>query len=196
VAVQRGLTFARLPFSRQEVEGITALFPCRNQTYLGVEATEERAKSIGTQVWYVHFATHGLVDQRFPLNSTLVLAIPGKVAEGQENGLLQAWEIFDQVRLNADLVALAACNTALGRELSGEGLVGLIRAFQYAGARSVLTSLWNLDYLRTANFMKQFHGELSRKTSKDEALRIAQLQMIHSRNSIGPFLLGRLHSQR
>jgi CHAT domain-containing protein len=132
-AVERGLGFPRLAFSRQEVQSIAALYPGHNRTYLGAEATEERAKSLGKQVRYIHFATHGVLDEQFPLNSALVLTIPGKIAEGQDNGLLQAWEIFDQVRIDADLVTLSACGTALGKEMGGEGLIGLTRAFQYAG---------------------------------------------------------------
>lgn len=71
---------------------------------LGADATEARAKSIGTGVRYVHFAVHGILDDRLPLNSALTLTIPEKVIPGQDNGLLQAWEIFERVRLDADLV--------------------------------------------------------------------------------------------
>ncbi len=186
-AVTRGFGFERLPFSRDEVESIASLFPGRSQKYLGALATEERAKSVGKNVRYIHFATHGLLDERFPLNSSLVLTIPTTRTEGQENGLLQAWEIIDQMRLDADLVTLSACNTALGKEMTGEGLIGLTRAFHYAGARSVLASLWNVNDWRTAELMKTLYGELKRGRSKDEALRAAQLQMLHSRSSSNPF---------
>ena len=108
------------------------------------QATEERAKTVGKGVRYLHFASHGLLDERFPLNSALALTIPARPAEGQANGLLQAWEIFEQMRIDADLVTLSACETGLGKELGGEGLIGLTRAFQYAGARSVLASLWSV----------------------------------------------------
>ena len=69
--------------------------------------------------------------------------LPEEKAKGRDNGLLQAWEVFEKVRVNADLVTLSACQTALGREVSGEGLMGFSQAFQYAGARTVLASLWN-----------------------------------------------------
>jgi CHAT domain-containing protein len=186
-ASERGFTFARLPFSRQEVEGIEALYPKRNLIYLGSEATEEHAKALGTNVRYIHFATHGLLDERFPLNSALVLTIPKKVEEGKENGLLQAWEIFEQMRLDADLVTLSACNTGLGQELSGEGLIGLTRAFQYAGAHSVLASLWNVDDFRTMQLMERFYTELKHGKSKDEALRAAQLELLHSPGGSPPY---------
>ena len=109
--------------------------------YLGRDATEGHAKALGKDVRYVHFACHGLLDERFPLSSALVAADRGT---GGDNGLLEAWEIFEKVRLDADLVTLSACETALGKEMGGEGLVGLTRAFQYAGARSVLASLWTV----------------------------------------------------
>jgi CHAT domain-containing protein len=186
-ASERGFTFGWLPFSRQEVERIAALFPRRTQTYLGADASEEHAKALGKDVRYVHFATHGLLDERFPLNSALVLTIPEKVEEGKENGLLQAWEIFEQVRLDADLVTLSACNSGLGQELNGEGLIGLTRAFQYAGAHSILASLWSVDDLRTMELMKRFYGGLKEGKSKDEALRAAQLFVLHSQPSSSPY---------
>ena len=137
--LQRGYTLGSLPATRAEVEALGRAFGDRATTYLGAEATEERAKSIGT-TRYLHFATHGLLDARFPLNSALALTVPLQRREGEENGLLQAWEIFEQLRIDADLVTLSACETALGAELAGEGLIGLTRAFHYAGARSVLAS--------------------------------------------------------
>ena len=169
-AVRGGQSLAPLPFSGREVKAIAELFP-QAEVYLGSEATEERAKSLGTNASLVHFACHGLIDERFPLNSALALT-----AEGEENGLLQAWEIFESVRLDADLVTLSACDTALGREMGGEGLVGLTRAFQYAGARSVLASLWSVADISTARFMQSFYGHLRGGMSKDEALRAAQVE--------------------
>jgi CHAT domain-containing protein len=156
--------------------------------YVGRDATEEKAKSIGPDSQLIHFACHGLLDEHFPLNSALALTLPEQPAEGQDNGLLQAWEIFESVRLDADLVTLSACDTALGREMGGEGLVGLTRAFQYAGARSVLASLWSVSDISTARFMKHFYGYLRGGKSKDEALRAAQIDQIREKNrSSHPF---------
>jgi CHAT domain-containing protein len=186
-AAKRGFTLDRLLFSREEVTGIAALYPHRSQAYLGADATEERAKSVGPQAHYVHFATHAFLDEQLPLNSGLVLTIPEKLSEGQENGLLQAWEIFEQVRLDADLVVLSACQTGLGKELGGEGLIGLTRAFQYAGARSIAASLWNVKDVQTAQLMKRFYTHLQSGESKDEALRAAQWELLRSRSSSHPF---------
>jgi CHAT domain-containing protein len=179
-AMERGFNLSRLPFSRAEVQGIVGLFAGHELQYLREQATEEHAKALGKNVRYIHFATHGLLDERFPLNSSLALTIPSKPTEGQENGLLQAWEIFEQVRVDADLVTLSACSTGLGQELNGEGLIGLTRAFQYAGARSVLASLWSVDDYRTMQLMKRFYAELHAGTSKDVALQTAQSQLLHS----------------
>ncbi|HWN41392.1 MAG TPA: CHAT domain-containing protein [Thermoanaerobaculia bacterium] len=174
-SVRGGPALAPLPFSGQEVRAIAGLYP-QAEVYLGRDATEERVKSLGRDARLVHFACHGLLDERFPLNSALALTVPEQKAEGQDNGLLQAWEIFESVRLDADLVTLSACGTALGREMGGEGLVGLTRAFQYAGARSVLASLWSVADVSTARFMQSFYGHLRNGKTKDEALRAAQME--------------------
>ncbi len=178
-ATERGYRFPPLPHSRREVDGIAGLFPAsRVHTYLGREATEERAKALGKNVTVLHFATHGKVDDSFPLSSFLALTLYEESEEGRDNGLLQAWEIFERVRLDADLVVLSACETALGKDLGGEGLVGLTRAFQYAGARTVAATLWKVDDEATAELMVRFYGHLRDGKSKDEALRAAQIERI------------------
>jgi CHAT domain-containing protein/Tfp pilus assembly protein PilF len=179
--VRGGFGFAPLPASRKEVEQIASLYPQSAQTYLGPEATEEKVKTLGKDTKYLHFATHGYVNERFPLDSALVLTIPEKLEEGHENGLLQAWEVFERVRIDADLVTLSACETGLGKEMGGEGLVGLTRAFQYAGARSVLASLWSVSDESTARLMTSVYRHLKAGQTKDEALRLAQVEAIRSR---------------
>jgi CHAT domain-containing protein len=88
------------------------------------------------------------------------------------------WEIVERVRLDADLVVLSACESGLGKELGGEGLIGLTRAFQYAGARSVMASLWNVNDQATAELMIRFYRHLRAGKTKDEALRAAQRELI------------------
>ena len=95
-----------------------------------------------------------------------------------ETGILRAWEIIAEMRTEADLVTLSACDTALGGELAGEGLVGLARAFQYAGARSLLVSQWAVSDRSTAELMVRFYGNLENGMSKSEALRAAQRELI------------------
>ena len=172
----RRFDWSALPYSRREVERIAGVYPAAS-LYLGEEATEERAKSI-RDARILHFATHGYTDDRTPLDSALVLTIPEAPAPGRDNGLLQVWEIFESVRIDADLVVLSACESALGRELSGEGMIGLTRAFQYAGARSVVASLWSVTDQVTAELMARFHRHLAAGLSKDQALRAAQLELI------------------
>jgi CHAT domain-containing protein/Tfp pilus assembly protein PilF len=185
--LRRGWALTPLPSTRKEVESIAAIFP-KSHEYLGRDATEEKAKSLGPDSGLIHFACHGLLDERFPLNSALALTLPEHPAEGQDNGLLQAWEIFERMHLDADLVTLSACDTALGKEMGGEGLVGLTRAFQYAGARSVLASLWGVADYSTARFMKRFYGYLRGGKTKDEALRAAQIDQIRKKGgSSHPF---------
>jgi CHAT domain-containing protein/tetratricopeptide (TPR) repeat protein len=182
-ALRQGLRLDPLPGTRTEVLALRTLFPAGAEVFLGPEATEERAKTLGRRPSLVHFACHALLDERSPLDSGLVLTIPKEPREGQDNGWLQAWEVFEQVHLDADLVTLSACQSALGKEQGGEGLIGLTRAFQYAGARSVLASLWSVADDSTAELMRRFYGYLRQGKRKDEALRAAQVDFIHGPES-------------
>ena len=178
-ALRRGLNLEPLPATRDEIREIAELFPGA-EVYLGEETTEERAKQASPRADILHFASHALVDERFPLDSALALTLPKQLEEGRDNGLLQAWEIFESMRLDAHLVTLSACDTALGREMGGEGLLGLTRAFQFAGARSVLSSLWSVSDESTAKLMTRFYTYLRQGRTKDEALGAAQLDLIRS----------------
>jgi CHAT domain-containing protein len=173
----RSFDWAALPYSRREVQRIADVYPGA-RLYLGEEATEEGAKAAARDARVLHFSTHGYLDDRTPLDSALVLSIPAGLPAGRDNGLLQVWEIFESVRLDADLVVLSACESALGRELSGEGMIGLTRAFQYAGARSVVASMWEVADQTTAELMARFYHHLATGLSKDEALRAAQIELI------------------
>jgi CHAT domain-containing protein/tetratricopeptide (TPR) repeat protein len=175
-----------LKFSRAEVEQIAALYPEKTELFLGPEATEERAKSLGTDVRYIHFSVHGLVDKDFPLNSALVLTRPAELESGKDNGLLQAWELYAGVRWDADLVVLSACKSGLGQELAGEGMFGLVRAVQYAGARSVIATLWSVDDRPSQILMTAFYRHLREGRSKDEALRTAQLELMTTKAWASP----------
>jgi CHAT domain-containing protein/Tfp pilus assembly protein PilF len=177
-ARSRGLDLRPLPATRREIAALRSLYASTARTYVGAEATEERAKAVEADTSLLHFACHGLADERSPLESSLALSVPADWRPGHENGLLQAWEIFESVRIDADLVTLSACSTAMGREMSGEGVLGLTRAFQYAGARSVLASLWEVADDSAAELMKRFYRHLKAGRSKDEALRAAQSEMI------------------
>ncbi len=176
-----------LPSSRREVQGIAEIYGSREATvYLGENSTEERFKALGSQIRYVHLATHAVIDDRLPLNSGIVLTLPedspgDRDRDHQDNGFLQAWEIFESVRFDAELVVLSACGSGLGEERGGEGLISLTRAFQYAGARSVAATLWNVDDRVTAELMLRFYKHLKSGQAKAEALRAAQLDLIRER---------------
>jgi CHAT domain-containing protein len=174
----RGLSLAPLPWSRKEVEDIARIFDKSATVKLGRHATETSAKNESRDYTILHFAVHGWLDDQLGLASGLALSQPdalGREATKQDNGLLQAWEILEQVRLDADLVTLAACETGLGQTVRGEGLIGLTRAFQYAGARSVVVSLWQVNDASTADFMNTFYRELRRGATKDVALQKAMI---------------------
>jgi CHAT domain-containing protein len=151
-----------LPESRHEVESIARQFPAAQCTVLlGPEAREKTIMEPGFLAGYriLHFATHGLVDERRPERSSLAFSYP---QDPSEDGYLAASEIY-RLHLNADLVVLSACETGLGRMVRGEGVLGLPRAFFYAGARSVLVSLWSVSDRSTALLMTSFYGALIKK---------------------------------
>ncbi len=176
--VERSFALQLLPYSELEVEGISRLFGSRSRAYLGAAATEEQAK-LTTQARYLHFATHAIVDSRMPLHSALALSIPEQLEDGQENGLLEVWEILEGIQLKStELVVLSSCKSALGKELSGEGMMGLTRAFHIAGARSVVASLWNVQDDSTAELMRRFYQHLDAGLPKAEALRQAQIELL------------------
>jgi len=176
--------FAPLPSTRQEVESICGLYDQGVQKFLGAQAREEEAKKLRGARVAVHFACHGFLDHRFPLDSGLALTMPEAGAAGVDNGLLQAWEIFESLRLETELVTLSACQTGLGTEMGGEGLIGLTRAFQYAGARAVLSTLWSVADETTAVLMTRFYGYLKEGHPKAAALRLAQLDFIRSSTAV------------
>jgi CHAT domain-containing protein len=170
---------APLPAARKEVEGIASLFK-DSRVFLGDEVTENQVKASSRNASLIHFAVHGLLDERSPLNSGLILSPSKETGVDRNNGLLQAWEVMEEIPLNADLVTLSACDTALGREIGGEGLIGLTRAFQYAGARSVIGTLWGISDRSTSGLMMALYEALREGKSKDEALREAQIAQIRS----------------
>jgi CHAT domain-containing protein len=172
----RGLE--RLPATRREAEAIAALSP-PDQTRLAVDFGASRAFVVGgdlARYRVVHFATHGLLDNRHPELSGLVLSLVDESGAPQD-GFLRTGDVFG-LRLGADLVVLSACQTALGREQRGEGLVGLTRGFMYAGAPRVVASLWMVPDGATAELMRRFYqGLLAQGRPAAAALREAQRSM-------------------
>ena len=176
---QRGPSLSPLPYTRDEIMGISSLFPKEQSTiYLGTGAREEAVKTEALDKYkYIHFATHGIMDEKHPGRSGLALS----PSAGMEDGILQVNEIVG-LRLNADLVTLSACGTGLGELAEGEGMLGLVRTFLYAGASSVAVSLWSVNDAATATMMKDFYKGLSRGVSPNAALRQAKLSMLRQTN--------------
>lgn len=175
---ERGFSLARLPYTREEVIGIGKLFPpAERQLYLGADAQEETLKSKKLDEFrYIHFATHGFLDEIHPGRSGILLS---HTPESEEDGILQTGEIM-RLKLNADVVTLSACSTGLGKLVNGEGILGLTRAFFYAGAQNVAVSLWNVNDSATAMLMESFYLNLRRGKLKREALREAKLSLVRS----------------
>ena len=168
-----------LPGSRHEVTAVAALYGERGAAvFLGPAASEHNFETSPylASARIIHLASHALVDERQLGYSALLLS---RGPDDREDGVLQANEIFN-LRLGADLVILSACETALGKEVRGEGLVGLTRAFLYAGARSVAVSLWPVADESTAELMVAFHRELRDGVERSEALRLAKLAALRS----------------
>ena len=179
---------ARLPFTRREARAILDLVPPRRRREaLDFEASRATATDKDLASYrYLHFATHGFLNGARPELSGLVLSLVDRAGRPQK-GFLAAPDVFD-LRLGADLVVLSGCRTALGREVRGEGLVGLTRAFMYAGAPRVAASLWKVDDAATAELMARFYQGLLRQGLRPAAaLRAAQLDMIRSRRFSAPY---------
>jgi CHAT domain-containing protein len=180
--------FARLPFSREEANAIASLAGERS-VFKATDFRASRATVLdGTLQGHriVHFATHGVLDNQRPALSGLILSLFDERGAPQ-NGFLRLHDIYN-MRLDADLVVLSACQTALGKEIRGEGLVGLTRAFMYAGAPRVVATLWQVSDLATAELMKRFYrGVLQQKLPPSAALRAAQRQMARDPRWASPY---------
>src|ERR1035438_9101245 len=173
-----GFTFPPLPNSRTEVVAIAKLFPeSLERTYLGVSATKSRLFSEKLDSSRcLHFATHAMLDERTPAQCGIALTPDGSKGD---DGILRMNEIVD-MKLNADLVVLSACQTGLGRLVRGQGMIGLTRAFLYAGAGSVVVSLWRVDDLASSRLMQKFYKRMREGLDIPAALRQAKLDMLGS----------------
>ncbi len=175
----------RLEFSGTEIEKISALFKKKKRTiFLRESATEEQIKNQSLEEYKIlHFATHSLIDNKIPERSTIVLSLDN---DTKEDGLLQMREIYN-LKLNSDLVTLSSCQTGLGQFIKGEGIQGINRAFFYAGASSVLMSLWAVNDQATYQLMERFYAHLRSSDSIMNALRKSKLEMINSGTLSHPY---------
>jgi CHAT domain-containing protein len=179
----------RLQATLQEAKEIVALTD-QGVMVTGFDASRATAMSDDLQHYQiVHFATHGLVSNEHPEMSGIVLSLVDKQGN-EENGFLQLHDIYN-LRLSAELVTLSACSTGLGKEVGGEGLVGLTHGFMYAGAKRMLTSLWKVDDRATAELMQRFYRELLvQRKSPAAALRSAKVALLQQKRWQPPFYWG------
>lgn len=177
--VDSKLELPRLPATRQEAEAIASLVPASNR-FQALDFGASRATAISpdlSQYRYIHFATHGILNSHHPELSGIVFSLFDESGREQD-GFLRGYAVLN-LRLPAELVVLSGCRTGLGKEVRGEGLVGLTRAFMYAGAARVAVSLWDVSDEGTAELMARFYrGMLGpKKLNPSQALRAAQIDM-------------------
>jgi CHAT domain-containing protein/Tfp pilus assembly protein PilF len=163
-----------LPHAEVEATRVAAVYGARAATGAGPTEAWFRQRAGAADV--IHLATHGYFNPFRAASSGIRLAVPERPATDgstDNDGALQAWEVFTQLQLRADLVVLSACETGVGAKVPGEGLVGLTRAFQVAGAASVVATVWRIADRSTSTAMVAFHRELRKGVPRDEALRAA-----------------------
>ena len=170
--------FDRLKFTRKEAQIIQALVPANSiaQSFDFAASRAAATSSNLSEYKIIHFATHGLANSDHPELSGIILSLIDEKGNAL-NGFLRLTDIFN-LKLAADLVVLSACQTGLGQNIQGEGMVGLTRGFMYAGAKRVVVSLWSVDDVGTAALMSSFYqGMLQKGLTPAAALRAAQLEM-------------------
>ncbi len=175
---------ADLPGTEQEVNSIATLFTANAKVAIGTEANESLIKSGSLANYrYLHFATHGIVDQTSPELSRIYLQ-----STDTEDGNVYSGEIFN-LKLNADLAVLSACQTGLGKYAKGEGVIGLSRALVYAGARTIMVSYWSVADESTAELMTDFYQILLRQASPNPrmALQQAKRNMLKKGKYVSPY---------
>jgi CHAT domain-containing protein len=182
--------FGPLPEAEKEVKTLARLYGAGNShAFIGAEAREAVVKTEGPKYEVLHFATHGLLDNRNPMFSYLVLA--QTAGDPNEDGLLEAREIVN-LDLHAKLAVLSACQTARGWVGAGEGVIGMSWALFVAGVPTTVASQWKVDSASTTSLMIDFHRRLTMKRAnsreaKAEALRQAALELLRSERYRHPF---------
>jgi CHAT domain-containing protein/Flp pilus assembly protein TadD len=167
----------RLPGSADEARAIRRIIGKKDVLFeLGFDATRGLVLDDGLESYrFIHFATHGIINVQNPEMSALILSLLDKRGKAQD-GYLRLGDIY-KLKLSADLVVLSSCDSALGKDLDSEGIIGLPRGFLYAGAKSVIASLWKVNDAKTTKLMKGLYARMQRGESPSSALRGAQIQM-------------------
>jgi CHAT domain-containing protein len=180
----------RLRASRDEATAIANVLHSRESQAVHValdfSASREFVLRDGlTRFRFLHFATHGIVDSRQPEMSGLILSLIDRNGRKQD-GYLRLGDIY-KMKLSADLVVLSSCESALGKDLEAEGIIGLPRGFLYAGAKSVIASLWKVNDEATAKLMAALYTRIQKGETPSSALRGAQLEMVQDRQWSNPY---------
>lgn len=178
LTTQKDLDFfdSRLKYNQKEVSKAHNLLG--GQVFKGKQAVEKRAKEYLENASILHFATHTLMNDSFPMYTSLVLH---EGEDSLEDGFLHAYEIYPR-DLKAELTVLSACETGLGKWKHGEGMMSLARAFKYAGCSNIVMSLWQADDQASSEVIAQFFTYLKQGYPKDEALRLAKLKFLEQGN--------------
>jgi CHAT domain-containing protein len=183
------LDLARLPFTRREADMISSVIPAgQREKWLDFAANRRSATSSQLSNFrFVHIATHGFINDQNPELSGLVFSMIDEDGKEQD-GFLRVGDIFN-LKLPAEMVVLSGCRTGLGKEIKGEGVVGMTRAFMYAGAKRVTVSLWDINDEATSELMSHFYREMfgAKKRSPASALRHAQNAMIKDKRWNNPY---------
>jgi CHAT domain-containing protein len=182
-AVLRGATLNRLPFSGDEVHKVATVFGVpMNSPHVNLRenATVDRMREMDLSRYRIlHFAVHAVLADEVTWATQPALVLSPSAHDHVGGGLLQMADVLG-LKLNADLVVLSACNTGLGQLREGEGIVGLTRAFFYAGAASVMVSLWPVEDQATSLLMTRFYERLKQGEAKAEALRQAKRDVLRT----------------
>ncbi|WP_052594726.1 CHAT domain-containing protein [Aureispira sp. CCB-QB1] len=175
-----------LPGAQQEAQHIADMFA--SNAYINSAASELQFKSKAHDYSVLHIATHGVLNDLDPMFSSLILK-----NEGLEDGILHAFELYN-MRLNADLAVLSACNSGMGKLAKGEGVVSIARGFSYAGIPNIIMSKWPVSDWSTELLMKQFYRNLKKGMPIDEALQKAKIKYLNENrenaNLLAPFYWG------
>ncbi|MBO0800830.1 MAG: CHAT domain-containing protein, partial [Blastocatellia bacterium] len=178
----------RLPFSTDEARAIASFVPAKS-LLLATSFQASRARAMSGELAdyrIIHFASHGMLNSVYPELSGLVLSLLDRNGMSRD-GFLRMNDIYN-MRLSANTVVLSACQTALGKEIKGEGLVGLTRGFMYAGAQRVVASLWQVDDSATAELMACFYRSMLKEGRRPAAaLREAQMEMMKQKRWSSPY---------
>jgi CHAT domain-containing protein len=177
VRLEGEILFEPLPETRNEVLEIAGIFhvaPQAPDVLLDAHANEtEIKKAVLAQYRYIHFATHGYLSGDIQGVKEPVLVLSQVENTGDDDGLLTLSEVL-AMNLNADLVTLSSCVSGVGKVVEGEGISNFARAFQHAGARSVVVSLWEIASKETAEYMGLFYRQLKEGTDKKTSLSLAR----------------------